>query len=519
MNKSGIIYKWIFYLGWAMPWYAAAQVGINITGNDPHPSAMMDIDVTEGGLLIPRLTQAQRDAVVDPAVSLVIYQTDNEEGFYYYNGTQWVRLLPESAATPGAQEINDMIDGRSDRDGSDEYASVFIGWEAGMRDDQSFNQNTATGYQALKNVVGAPDVAGVQDEGIGYQALTTLGTHSDDGEIIGGGHWVTGIGYQAGMHADVLENAVLAGYQAGYSINSVDVDESNMVTVAGRSALYSATIVLGAFAMGAGAFYMPDTVKFSAAFGYQAGRGAEIFAGYGAQYLSLLGAKTGYNLSRHTPEGAVLFGTCDDDFDGANKVVALGYKKRNLNFIGSEGNVTYIGYDMAAGMGDENLMRVGNTYITSIGGYADWTTFSDGRFKRNIREDVPGLELVMALRPVTYRLDVQKLQKFLGLGIPQDKRLLEGIRRKEGERQIGFIAQEVEEAARRIRFSFHAVDRPADTTGGTYGLRYGEFVPVLVKAIQQQQSRLHAIDRELDRVENDLRRFEQQWKTKKNNVK
>jgi hypothetical protein len=37
-----------------------------------------------------------------------------------------------------------------------------------------------------------------------------------------------------------------------------------------------------------------------------------------------------------------------------------------------------------------NQVRIGNSAVTSIGGYAGWSDISDGRFKKNIKENVPG---------------------------------------------------------------------------------------------------------------------------------
>ena len=62
-----------------------AQVGINT--NNPDASAALDITSTTGGLLVPRMTEAQRDAITSAATGLMIYQTDGTVGFYYYNGS------------------------------------------------------------------------------------------------------------------------------------------------------------------------------------------------------------------------------------------------------------------------------------------------------------------------------------------------------------------------------------------------------------------------------------------------
>jgi hypothetical protein len=64
-----------------------AQVGINI--ETPDASAALDITSTTGGLLVPRMTKAQRGFIDTPATGLMIYQTDGTPGFYYFNGTSW----------------------------------------------------------------------------------------------------------------------------------------------------------------------------------------------------------------------------------------------------------------------------------------------------------------------------------------------------------------------------------------------------------------------------------------------
>lgn len=68
--------------------FALGQVGINTA--TPHPSSMLELNSTVSGILIPRMTQAQKTAIPTPATGLLIYQTDATTGFWYYNGTAWV---------------------------------------------------------------------------------------------------------------------------------------------------------------------------------------------------------------------------------------------------------------------------------------------------------------------------------------------------------------------------------------------------------------------------------------------
>lgn len=59
---------------------------------DIAPSAIGDIRSTTKGILIPRMTEAQKNAIASPATSLLVYQTDENAGFWYYDSTAWVWL-------------------------------------------------------------------------------------------------------------------------------------------------------------------------------------------------------------------------------------------------------------------------------------------------------------------------------------------------------------------------------------------------------------------------------------------
>ena len=67
-----------------------AQVGINT--NNPDASSALEIESTTGGILIPRLKQTQRNQITAPATGLMIYQTDQTSGFYFYDGTAWTKI-------------------------------------------------------------------------------------------------------------------------------------------------------------------------------------------------------------------------------------------------------------------------------------------------------------------------------------------------------------------------------------------------------------------------------------------
>ncbi|MGZ4099788.1 MAG: hypothetical protein ACXVNM_12955, partial [Bacteroidia bacterium] len=68
------------------------NVAINATGAAPVASAMLDITSTTSGLLIPRMTSAQRVAIASPATGLKVYDTTTGS-FWYFNGVIWIEQL------------------------------------------------------------------------------------------------------------------------------------------------------------------------------------------------------------------------------------------------------------------------------------------------------------------------------------------------------------------------------------------------------------------------------------------
>ena len=80
----------------------AQNVGVGTSS--PDNSAKLDVSATDGGLLIPRLTEVQRDAISSPATGLMIFQTDGTVGFYYYDGSAWTALSGSGATGPAGPQ-------------------------------------------------------------------------------------------------------------------------------------------------------------------------------------------------------------------------------------------------------------------------------------------------------------------------------------------------------------------------------------------------------------------------------
>lgn len=66
-------------------------VGINITGANADASAIVDLTSTTKGVLVPRMTSAQRTTIATPATGLLVYD-NTTNSFWFYNGTAWTEL-------------------------------------------------------------------------------------------------------------------------------------------------------------------------------------------------------------------------------------------------------------------------------------------------------------------------------------------------------------------------------------------------------------------------------------------
>lgn len=85
----------------------AQNVGINSTGNTPAASAGLDVDFSNKGMLIPRVTLTNNTDVTtipSPVVSLMVYHNGSPglltAGFYYWNGSQWINFGAQGATGP-----------------------------------------------------------------------------------------------------------------------------------------------------------------------------------------------------------------------------------------------------------------------------------------------------------------------------------------------------------------------------------------------------------------------------------
>lgn len=143
-------------------------------------------------------------------------------------------------------------------------------------------------------------------------------------------------------------------------------------------------------------------------------------------------------------------------------------------------NATAIGYQ--AVVNATNKVRIGNTAVTVIEGQVAFTAASDRRFKKDIQPLASGLDLIMKLRPVSYKMKESS-----------DPRT-----------NWGFIAQDIEA----LVGDTNAVLTVGADKDRTLGLRYTDFVAPLVKAVQEQQAEIAALKEKLKSSETKVSELE-----------
>jgi hypothetical protein len=67
-----------------------SQIAINTSGDPPDPDAMLDVSATNMGVLIPRVTLANRPPA--SKTGMIIFQTNGDVGFHYANGSNWIKV-------------------------------------------------------------------------------------------------------------------------------------------------------------------------------------------------------------------------------------------------------------------------------------------------------------------------------------------------------------------------------------------------------------------------------------------
>jgi trimeric autotransporter adhesin len=433
---------------------SAQNVGIGIAS--PNGSAQLDVSSSSRGLLIPRMTTTGIEAITSPARGLLVYDSTLHQ-LMVNNGTaaapDWQSTIVGSGwsltGNSGTNPYSQFI-GSTD--------NTAINFRVGNVPAGTLDPNGSVFWGLNAGASNTPDGRNV---GLGTDALKANTT----GQLnvgIGGESLVynvsgttnVGVGeYSLYANATGNDNVAIGNYASGQNQGSSNV-------AVGEEAL-TANVYDDNVAVGYWALRFTTQAGFNTAIGY--GAGSNYDNGYNNVFI---GANTG---------------TTGDGFY----------------------NCIAIGQDVYCT--DNSQVRIGNAATTSIGGYVGWSTFSDGRIKKDISENVKGLDFILKLRPVTYRLDMAAIERRRpkqgpGKTVASHKDPNEN----EGKVFSGFIAQEVEKAAQESGYDFAGVDKPKNEND-LYTLRYADFVAPLVKAVQEMNARVDRMEKENEQLKQQIK--------------
>ena len=483
----------------------AAQVGIGTS--NPDASAKLHVEAGDKGFLPPRVALTSTTdvtTILTPAAGLLVYNTANTgsspgnvtPGYYYYNGTSWSRL--STAAS---------LDGLSDaKSGGDEFLSSLLIGSRSTGTLSAANYNTGLGISVFGSLTTAD-----ANSAFGFGALNFLTT----------GCCNNAVGYMALTENTTGQSNIAMGKDA-LTMNSSGNDNVGL----GRSSLQnnktgSRNVSLGSYSM-----LLSSSANDNIAIGQQAlysmylgSRNVAVgsYAVYNNQSSDNVGV--GFNSMRYsfgshnTSLGSYsLYGSNPATNNGSYNS-ASGYQSLYANTTGSSNaafgkgalytnttgsnntalgadadvttsaltNATAIGYN--AKVAASNTIQLGNTSVTSINTSASvnaaaFNVSSDARLKDNIQSLDHGLETVMRLKP--YRYEKRRQEQSNAQGSPE----------------YGFLAQDVSD------FLPEIIGRSNDPDG-TLNLNYTALIPILARAIQEQQKTIVELNNRIDLLNRD----------------
>jgi hypothetical protein len=475
-----------------------AQVGINEDGSSPDASAMLDVHSTTKGMLVPRMTSVQRTAIASPATGLLVF--DSTTGtFWYYGGAAWIELTDTNdgdwvatgdhisngnVGNVGIGTTNPATTLHVDGDGN----KLLVGASGGVLSKLTVNAETGTEVarfringttQAIINTDG--------DMGVGTPSpsaqLDVVGTSEFNGDMtIDGNVGIKTTTPAATLHVDGDGNKLLVGASGGV-LSKLTVNAETGTEIARfRTNGTTKAIINADGEMGVGTpspSAQLDVVGNTELNGELTVNNNSILNG------NLTVDTEIFSVDATNDRVGVYTSTPDYTFEvehlsgvpGASSGNGLTIKNKS-----GDGTAHWSLYNWSSG--NFSLYQAGVLKGTFSEVDGNYTAASDRRLKNNIEPMEGGiLGKVKLLNPVRYH--------FIG--------------HEEQPKEYGLIAQEVQQLLPELT----PVIQPA-TDGSQQellGINYSEMVPVLIKAMQEQQALIEAQQAKIQELETGLERL------------
>ena len=420
----------------------AGSVGIGITAINS--SAKLDIGSTTKGLLLPRMTGAQRAAIVSPATSLLVYQTDGTTGFYYYSAG-WKQLGPLSANTALSNLSTTTAVNRTllpSTTASLSLGSLSKKWKKGYFSDSVIAGSLTAGSSGVS--------IGVKGTGSNYGVY---------GNSTGGSYGVWGNSTYLGVYGSGANYGVYGYGSSGYGVYGAG--GTHGVVGSGSSyGLYGSGGTYGVYGSGTSyGVYGKTTDGYGVSaistngYGLYASNttnswGAVAYGGYGGSY----GSGATYGVYGNTGSGSAVRGVSSSGYGvyGSSNYIGV-WGVGDYGLYGSGGRFGVWANGSAYGVYGESTDGNGGRFysangygIYAITGRADnnWAGVFDGdvycynnyetsdkNLKKNITEFTGAMSIINKLKPKNYEFITEG--KLASLNLPRGH-------------HYGLIAQDVE---------------------------------------------------------------------------
>ena len=464
---------------------ANAQMGVNSTGAVPATSAMLDVSSTTKGFLMPRMTTAQRIAIVSPATGLEVYDTSLSTVFIW-NGTIWtvvnswttsgINIFSSNSGNvgigtpaPGAKlEVKTTSDQTAKFNGgtnttfmsiyeNDAYRG-YLGSYSGVAEDVDFGtgDNNLTGKLHL-TIQAVPKLTLIPSGKVGIGTINPTGklhiehdTQADDQNP----HIRLRQTNNTYFGRIRMENAAGSVYfQQRFNVGGGSAANNYVKWDYGTDELL---MIRGDGRIGINVSSPLDLLHMK-----PISSTGDVFA-----RISSTSGFTGLRLDNNTGDYQLFsneFGGLFLDYSIDNYATRTGI----ITFAPNAAN-----FEMRPAITNNVFLGTSAFRWREIWSQNALNTSSDRRLKKNINEIKYGLDEIMKLQAVTYNWKDN-----------DDKKL-----------QLGFIAQDVEKIVPEIVTKsgisdeeFERLEKKGEKVTDTYGMQYTGLIPVLVKAVQEQQ--------------------------------